>query len=107
MPRWLERLLGSKDRRFHCAGCGKPFEEIGVPPAIRSLQMFKQVVYIGSETVPPEVRADPHLYRGLYCPSCNLAFCPACAGMQSEVCPRCRKSGLMPGYRPLLRKIAA
>ena len=101
--KFLRNLFGKKGE-FHCATCEKVLEEIGVPPAIRFTQMYGQVVNIG-ESVDPEIKADPYLYRGLYCPSCNQVFCPTCAGMQTERCPRCRKPGLMPGYRPLLSRI--
>jgi HEAT repeat protein len=106
-PAAEEALRRYRTRPFCCARCGNQLEEIGIPPQIQVVQMYKQVVYIESESVPPEVIADPYLYRGLYCPSCNQAFCPTCAKMQTECCPRCHKSGLMPGYRPLLKRIAA
>jgi hypothetical protein len=80
-------------------------EEIGIPPQIQMLQMYKQVVNIGSREVPEEIKNDPYLYRGFFCPNCNKAFCPQCSHMQGEICPECGQSGLMPAYRPLLKKI--
>ena len=92
---------------FRCGGCSRVLEEIGVPAQISFLQGYGQVINTGAESVPAEVKADPYLYRGFYCPNCNQVFCPACAGMQSEHCPRCHQPSLMPGYRPLLKRIAA
>jgi hypothetical protein len=90
---------------YRCNKCNKEFEEIGIPPQIQMLRMYKSVVNIGSEEVTEEVKNDPFLYRAMYCPFCNKAFCPPCCNMQSQICPECGKSGLMPGYRPLLNKI--
>ena len=91
---------------YSCSKCNKVLEEIGIPPQIQMLQMYKQVVNIGSAEVPEDIKSDPYLHRGFFCPNCNKAFCPQCSNMQGEICPECGQRGLMPAYRPLLKKIA-
>lgn len=91
---------------YRCSKCNKVLEEIGIPPQIQMLQMYKQVVNIGATEVPEEIKNDPYLYKGFFCPNCNKAFCPQCSHLQSEICPECGQRGLMPAYRPLLNKIA-
>jgi len=91
---------------YRCSKCNKVLEEIGIPPQIQMVQMFKHVVNIGSTEVPEEIKNDPYLYRGFFCPNCNKAFCPQCSHMQGEICPECGQRVLMPAYRPLLIKIA-
>ena len=90
-----------------CSKCRKVLEEIGVPPQIQMMQMYKQVVNIGSEQVPEEIKNDPFLYRGFFCTACNKVFCPHCSNMQREVCPVCGQRRLMPAYRPLLKNVKA
>jgi tetratricopeptide (TPR) repeat protein len=90
---------------YRCSKCNKVLEEIGIPPQIQMLQMYKQVVNVGSTEVPEEIKKDPFLYRGFYCSACNMVFCPSCSNMQYEHCPSCRRPGLLPGYRPLLKRI--
>jgi DNA-directed RNA polymerase subunit RPC12/RpoP len=92
---------------YRCNSCGKALEEIGVPPQIQALQMYKQVVNMGSEQVPEEIKNDPFVYRGFYCSACNKVFCPRCSNMQGEICPACKQRRLMPAYRPLLKKLNA
>ena len=96
---------------IQCNNCNKVLEEIGVPPDIQTLervkQMYKGSFSISSEAVPEEVRKDPYVYRGFFCPACNKVFCPACCGMQGEVCPGCNEKKLMPAYRPLLESVVA
>ncbi len=89
---------------FNCNKCNKEFETIGIPPQIQMLQGYKNVMNIGGE-VPQEIKDDPFLYRGFYCPTCNEAFCPSCCGNQGQLCPKCGQTSLMPAYRPLLNKI--
>jgi hypothetical protein len=91
---------------YCCSKCNKELEKIGIPPEIQMLQMYKQVVNIGSTEVPEEIKNNPYLYKGFFCPSCNKAFCPQCSNMQGAICPECGQRGLMPAYRPLLKKIA-
>jgi hypothetical protein len=90
---------------YSCSKCNKVLEEIGVPPQIQMLQMYKQVINTGATEVPEEIKNDPYLYRGFFCPNCNKVFCPQCSHMQGEICPICGQSSLMPAYRPLLKKI--
>jgi hypothetical protein len=92
---------------YNCSHCGKTLEEIGVPPQIQMVQLYQQVVNIGSEAVPEEIKKDPFLYRGFFCPACKKAFCPTCCHMQGEICPECNQRKLMPAYRPLLKTAEA
>lgn len=88
---------------FKCNKCNNVLAEIGIPPQIQMLQRVNNVMNTG-EQVSEEIKNDPFVYKGLYCPSCNKAFCPPCAKMQSQICPGCGQVGLMPAYRPLLNK---
>jgi hypothetical protein len=88
---------------YKCSKCNNELKEIGIPPQIQILQSYKNVMNIGAQ-VSEEIKNDPFLYKGLYCPSCKKAFCPPCAKMQSQICPGCGQAGLMPAYRPLLNK---
>lgn len=90
---------------YNCSRCGKTLEEIGVPPQIQMVQLYQQVVNIGSEAVPEEIKKDPFVYRGFFCPACKKAFCPTCCHMQGEICPQCNQKKLMPAYRPLLKTV--
>jgi hypothetical protein len=90
---------------YCCSRCKIVLEAIGIPLEIQMLQMYKQVVNIGSAEVPEEIKNDPYVYRGFFCPNCRKAFCPQCSHMQGEICPECRQRGLMPAYRPLLRNV--
>jgi hypothetical protein len=57
----------------HCSKCGKALEEIGVPPQIRLAQRYRQVINIGSESVPEEIKRDSFVYRGFFCTASRTA----------------------------------
>ena len=104
-------LLRLKRPWGRCSGCRGYLEEIGVAPEVHGVQKLVDLyrragggtTIVRSEEVPPEVRADPYLYRGFVCLGCDRAFCPACSNWQGETCPSCGQRTLLPAYRPLLK----
>jgi len=89
---------------YSCNKCGQGLEEIGIPAHIQAVQMYGSVVNVGAP-VPQEIKQDPFLYRGFFCPACKKAFCPTCSNKQGEICPQCNQKTLMPAYRPLLKSV--
>ena len=81
---------------YRCSICRRTLEEIGIPPHLRMAQMYGKVVVVG-ESLPKEVLDDPFLYRGLFCDACVQVFCPSCANMQTETCPKCGLWGQFDG----------
>jgi DNA-directed RNA polymerase subunit RPC12/RpoP len=105
IEKWYRKNLKAQTQsgNYRCSNCNKELEEIGIPPQIQFIQQYRQVINIGSEQVPEEIKNDPYLYRGFFCRACKKVFCPSCSHMQGEVCPRCGQRQLMPAYRPLLK----
>jgi hypothetical protein len=107
----------------YCDKCGRALEPIGIPPEVRALLAYDHVVDIGTEAVPRAVKEDPFLFRAFMCRVCDMAFCPRCCAQEAAPsvisfdarggtasrapiirCHRCGGMGLLPAYRPLIRR---